>query len=1168
DNDCQNGIAPAMKANGTIGAANYYSPNNPQSQTGANGYIPDAKGYPFSVTEFKADATGRIARQGGVGDQYQINSQHETKYYYGTPFQAELDRLFGIDVGLDSHYLKNTVRDANGQYSISYVDAHGRTIATALSGNAPSALGSLNSQPADADILRKKLNSTVIDDIALKATLSYTPTTGGEHRLEYLFDKVTLRQDSCSSFCAECAYDLEILVTADDCAIGQIFKGVWKNYQPNVTSCTLGNASTWTFNPTYVMPNGSSLANLKLMLQDGKTLQVSKILRVSESQRELHLQKFLASCTLPVDSFYRPDFSSCLEDNGAPNLTCDKCKDKKYRAEFEGNYRLSNPDASWESMNAAFEAQCSRDCQRDCDALLETMLVDVYPNGQYGLKDNTNEPLDEFSVYNDNYWRNVNYTDRNGNPIRVNINGIDFNPTELTIAEFRRRFQRDWAYALVHKHPEYCYYEWCRDNSQEENVFGDTLSFNTFMRFVSTQISNVSDHEELKELFADRSFISTLVRDNINPDLFGVINTADPRTGMSIGDLAATLVFCTSQNAQNTGGGADCKPWKLFLENQCEKKFKLFYQRLHTFYIANRRNALLKLRDEKISETCRMTRQKVIDFNRANRANPESEEKDKELRVFDWSQLPIPTDVDQATQQSQQDLELAYKENCEGNAEFWLQQLNVATTDPLYDKMKAYFTKVCAAGADQQHPNGSFDVKKDENGNYTTCVEVTAEDMINGNSVCFRSIIEVYQYFMPTRAQKICNLEDSYYNLTTPGWYGKQYEPLQINNLLEDKYAICERLKFLRNQECLSEEHRQNDTAFVEYINTLSAVQMSVEELKMLMSACDPQAPDCDKDFGDDHVMVSPALQTGVCKSCEEIEKVVAGFECNNLVSFVDYKALLIKYLNHKLGFNLTELEYSTFFDKCKKRKEYLSGEIYFDSPTPQELQAIEPIPCEPMLCPNSEREMYEEVDDVSCADRVRDEARIRAIEAHAQYIEQRKREFVAWYNQKCIDGAKEKESFTFIAPMKMHHYTLYYYDQAGNLVKTVPPAGVVLLTPAQCQAVENLRKSGENFDAGYHPQWGTVRPYHHLKTLYWFNSLNQVIKQNTGEAGDAHFWYDALGRLVLSQNAKQYDEGKLSYTKFDALGRTIEVGQIHTPHNGIGPITLPDVSIESGYEQ
>src|SRR5205085_5453668 len=65
--------------------------------------------------------------------------------YYGTPDQSDLDALFGTEVGDATHYQKNMVRDPNGQYSVSYVDMHGRTVATSLAGPVPDSLQGLDS---------------------------------------------------------------------------------------------------------------------------------------------------------------------------------------------------------------------------------------------------------------------------------------------------------------------------------------------------------------------------------------------------------------------------------------------------------------------------------------------------------------------------------------------------------------------------------------------------------------------------------------------------------------------------------------------------------------------------------------------------------------------------------------------------------------------------------------------------------------------------------------------------------------------------------------------------------------------------------------------------------------------------------------------------------------
>jgi YD repeat-containing protein len=66
----------------------------------------------------------------------------------------------------------------------------------------------------------------------------------------------------------------------------------------------------------------------------------------------------------------------------------------------------------------------------------------------------------------------------------------------------------------------------------------------------------------------------------------------------------------------------------------------------------------------------------------------------------------------------------------------------------------------------------------------------------------------------------------------------------------------------------------------------------------------------------------------------------------------------------------------------------------------------------------------------------------------------------------------------------------------------------------------------------------------HTLVTEYRYNTLNQVVQQKTPDAGLSKFWYDLLGRLVVSQNSKQKTANKYSYTLYDNLGRITEVGQ------------------------
>ncbi|MBK7883858.1 MAG: hypothetical protein IPJ81_08665 [Chitinophagaceae bacterium] len=116
-------------------------------------------------------------------------------------------------------------------------------------------------------------------------------------------------------------------------------------------------------------------------------------------------------------------------------------------------------------------------------------------------------------------------------------------------------------------------------------------------------------------------------------------------------------------------------------------------------------------------------------------------------------------------------------------------------------------------------------------------------------------------------------------------------------------------------------------------------------------------------------------------------------------------------------------------------------------------------------------------------------------------------------------------------------------YDQAGNLVKTIPPAGVDA-KHSDAIFLDQVTKARLEVKQGGLEQNNKVVPVHTLVTDYRYNTLNQVASQQTPDAGKTRFFYDALGRMVVSQNAEQQLNNKYSYTLYDDLGRITEVGQ------------------------
>ncbi len=174
------------------------------------------------------------------------------------------------------------------------------------------------------------------------------------------------------------------------------------------------------------------------------------------------------------------------------------------------------------------------------------------------------------------------------------------------------------------------------------------------------------------------------------------------------------------------------------------------------------------------------------------------------------------------------------------------------------------------------------------------------------------------------------------------------------------------------------------------------------------------------------------------------------------------------------------------------------------------------------------------------------------ASEEYETYLEAQKEAFKINYIKEAIDYLEE----TFIkeSPDKEYQYTLYYYDQAGNLVQTVPPSGIdrLGLDVASNTIVNNVREHRDantitvNSSTGEETVNGVkVTPNHNLQTQYRYNSLNQLVWQQTPDGGVTQFAYDALGRIIVSQNAKQLLNNRFSYTKYDGLGRISEAGEM-----------------------
>ncbi|TGV01073.1 3-coathanger stack domain-containing protein [Flavivirga rizhaonensis] len=162
--------------------------------------------------------------------------------------------------------------------------------------------------------------------------------------------------------------------------------------------------------------------------------------------------------------------------------------------------------------------------------------------------------------------------------------------------------------------------------------------------------------------------------------------------------------------------------------------------------------------------------------------------------------------------------------------------------------------------------------------------------------------------------------------------------------------------------------------------------------------------------------------------------------------------------------------------------------------------------------------------------------------DVYANLLTTKREEFINAYLEHAL--SMPVETFNMEYPDKEYQYTLYYYDQAGNLLQTVPPEGVDRFTEEELEAgginsAINLYRNNNNTNEDT-----TLLPDHDLITTYRYNSLNQLVWQFTPDGGETRFAYDELGRIVASQNAKQLVNNRFSYTNYDELGRITEAGE------------------------
>jgi len=880
------------------GASLYYSPRNPVANVGMNQFIPDAHDFPFTETEYMPDNTGRIKRQGGVGPYHQLGTGHETKYFYGTPGQGELDALFGTEVGYKAHYFKNMVRDANGQYSVSYVDMHGRTIATALAGLPPAGMGALPSYSRRqiTEALADS-NSVSVQDRSMISQKSLLVPATDTFYFSYNFTPDIFSDLNCqsTSICYTCRYDLDITIT-DNCG-NQTWGGQpYTISRQNFTLGALRNSCVDTavsLSFTQVLPEGSYMITKKLTVDPD------------------------------AYSFYRDSIY-------LPGNTCTTI------AQF-----INQQTAVAQAANSSCTVTCTNCQTTDADDIKSAMLQDMSPPyGQYAdtlLAQNADlysifyippkDSADYIPVYK---LPQVVYLDDNGNPDSVYLqqSGLMVDPNSLTPAQFVQNFRSSWANALLPYHPEYCRLQVLVANNS--SLFYDRRmeAIDTYQQAVDSGFINPTNDAAFP--VANTGNIDPYTSQQgaaLNAQLEHYQTIPAPPTQLSMWGLACSMVKCDSM------GSGGCPAHYATISNtfqtpdMCAADKDMAWRYFREMYLGSKQTIF----------------NKALLANPAGctPANPAYTKEPSSQTLYDSSHLPEFNNVGSALSQNGlqsgvsgptaaanaktavlDSMASTYAANCAAYASQWFQELSACTyysptviNTTLVPALTALATQAC----DANHPFGASSLASGQTYLFEGVYCTSFLDIINTyNSTHSLALVHPQDTLN-------CNAEV----IVSPLPYGNQ--PIYSSKPVYTQPSSCEcsNINMYYTDYTLS---TYGDTSFAAFLRRTQQINMADSDLTTLRNMCasTPGGSSCNN--VSKPIYLPPAFQCNSgsgCARCQTIDSLYALYvtaypsDTPSITSDADTlqaqkNVLFQNFMNNRLGFNLQTWQYIQFRDTCQ----------------------------------------------------------------------------------------------------------------------------------------------------------------------------------------------------------------------------------------------------------
>ncbi len=1152
------------------GAAQYYSTSNPEVANDNSKNIPDAEGYPYTVTRYTPDGTGRMMSQSGVGAALKMGSGHETKYYYGSASQEELDGLFGTEAGNYTHYFKNMVKDANGQMSVNYLDMHQRTIATALAGDAPTGLVPLDlnatqyPNQAGTNITRNLLdqNTNAIRGNAVESLNSLLVPATTAYQFRYALNPASLQLAQCNSttpVCYDCMYNLEISITDESGDLPPIVRRF-----NNVSLSADDDCSTAAAAFSDEVYNGTISTVSANVVQFAETLlpgsySIRKTLTISESSlqryRDLYLQKGLCKTQQNlIDSVY-----------GAL-LTTSDCNNPTTPPSLPAFHRLTAIRSLMLSDMMPYTGQYAREIP-----LTGTSMYDKYDI--FSPANTSTQPFYKKPM-NPDFSAGYYYDAAGAKDASIYPDGVNSNLGTMSKATFDSLFAASWAESLLPHHPEYAQLQYAQQNLAGAYDWIDNFNqVGSFVSAVNNSFTSSTGHSENNDPFFTTASGSKTAMSNIVSGQY--------YNGLSLWQIAYGGVACKTysddQQRDNCYSGAAKQPPYTALDtNQMNQAWHIF-QGLYSGIRDSMLTAYINTQSP-LSDGGTLVAQQYK-LRMAPTASQLASQNGWAWYPATPGGAPNVSMTDSVT--------VTNNGRCSSYINQWrlaLSQCSALANNANKEQILAAITNgmvaVCEKGIDAANPYGSSTVNPNtpNDGSPRSFEEVInavfASYGISKDQYCNPFVIEAPKPYGKNQAftrQYISTLDTctckqftklsqaataagytpsvlSSLNAYLSTTYGDTLTPALFSALQQCSIlgTVTCRTAYQTTTYTCGDPNPCGGAALVAASSSAAASKSAVTSSSSPGSQCTTQCPIsvCETIWYLPLALPQPLpafLTCGFnggsrCITCDSMRSLTAQFKsyfpspyntAPVLSGTLDttqlgYNALFAKFVNYRTGLQYGWLDYA----KAAASAGCDLSSYTSVSGSPQS------VICRDTHVLNDSTGMF--VKDPPCQ-KVYDMAVALATNIYEARKQQLLADFESSYRAKCL-AVQSIEQFSVNYTTKEYHYTLYYYDLAGNLVKTVPPKGVRPdFSSSNIYKVDTARNNG----------FGTVIvPPHQFATDYRYNSLNLVMAQHTPDAGISKFWYDKLGRLVTSQQAQQFVDNKYSYTVYDDLGRITEVGQ------------------------